>query len=237
MAKGNKNKDDRPGVHEMNQSFPIVALGSSAGGLEANETFFKNTPPDSGVAYVVITHLEPHHPSLLAEIISRSTTMETVQVQDEMVVQQNKIYVIPPGKDMVITDGVLRLFSRGPGREPFLPIDHFFRSLADERKENAIVVILSGNGSDGSLGIRAIHANLGMVMVQNPETAKYDSMPRSAIDTGLADYVLPAGEMPEMIARYVHAVRNQDTTAQSRADRKYRCCSENPVHRQARDGP
>jgi two-component system CheB/CheR fusion protein len=134
-----------------------------------------------------------------------------------MVVQKNKIYVIPPGKYIIIIDGKLHLLDRDSEREPFLPIDYFLRSLAEDRKDNAIVVILSGNASDGSLGIRAVHANLGMIMVQTPETAKYDSMPRSAIETGLVDYVLPPSEMPGMIIKYVHALRtrNQPPKAES----------------------
>jgi two-component system CheB/CheR fusion protein len=148
--------------------FPIVALGSSAGGLEANEAFFKNVPSDSDMAYVVITHLEPHHPSLLVEIIARCTTMETLQVEDEMPVQKNSIYVIPPGKGMMIADGTLHLFVRESGHEPFMPIDYFLRSLAEDSRENAVAVILSGNGSDGSNGIKAINANLGLVVVQKP---------------------------------------------------------------------
>jgi two-component system, chemotaxis family, CheB/CheR fusion protein len=207
MVKGAVKKEDaeKTNVQEA-PTFPIVALGSSAGGLEANEAFFKNAPPDSGMAYVVITHLEPHHPSLLVEIISRCTTMETLQAESEMVVQKNKIYIIPPGKGMMILDGKLHLFSREIGHEPFMPIDYFLRSLAEDRKDNAVAVILSGNGSDGSIGIKAVNANLGLVLVQKPDTAKYDSMPRSAIETGLVDYVVTAEDMPGTIMKYVHAL-------------------------------
>ena len=130
--------------------------------------------------------------------------MEAIQAEDGSLVKKNKIYVIPPAKNMIIIDGSIRLSDRSEN-EPFMPIDHFFRSLAEDRKENAIAVILSGNASDGSLGIKAIHSNLGMIMVQSPETAKYDSMPRSAIETGLVDYVLPPNEMPGMIVKYVQA--------------------------------
>ncbi len=212
MAKRKKERreDEKTGAGDKNISsdisFPIVALGSSAGGLEAMEAFFKNAPADSGMGYVIISHLEPRHPSLLAEIISKSTTMEAVQAEDKMVVRMNKIYVIPPGKYMIITNGALRLFDRSNENEAFLPIDYFLRSLAEDLKENAVAVILSGNASDGSLGIRAIHSNLGMIMVQTPETAKYDSMPRNAIETGLVDYVLPPSEMSGMIVKYVHAL-------------------------------
>jgi two-component system CheB/CheR fusion protein len=210
MVKGAIKKQDVERTNDQDiPTFPIVALGSSAGGLEANEAFFKNAPPDSGMAYVVITHLEPHHPSLLVEIIARCTKMETLQAQSEMVVQQNKIYVIPPGKGMMILDGKLHLFSREIGHEPFMPIDYFLRSLAEDWKDNAVAVILSGNGSDGSIGIKAVNANLGLVVVQKPDTAKYDSMPRSAIETGLVDYVVPADEMPGTIMKYVHALGNR----------------------------
>jgi two-component system CheB/CheR fusion protein len=211
MAENKKHRGegDRPNGQAGDRSFPIVALGSSAGGLEANEAFFKNMPSDTGMAFVIITHLEPHHPSLLAEIISKSTTMEAVQVENDMVVQRNKVYVIPPGKDMRITDSTLHLSDRAPGPDQFLPIDDFLRSLAEDRKEDAFAIILSGNGSDGSLGIRAIHANLGMIMAQSPETAKYDSMPQSAINTGLVDHILPPGEMAEQLVTYAHILKSR----------------------------
>ena len=211
MTKDNLDKkmDGASDAPDNVAPFPIVALGSSAGGLEANEVFFKNARPDLGMAYVIITHLEPHHPSLLAEIISKSTTMEAVQVQNGMIVQKDKIYVIPPGKYMMIANGTLQLLDRCIEQEAFLPIDYFLRSLAEDWKENANAAILSGNASDGSIGIRAIHANLGMVMAQSPETAKYDSMPRSAIETGVVDYVLPPEDMPEMITRYVDAISDR----------------------------
>jgi two-component system CheB/CheR fusion protein len=204
-----KRRDDVSRVLGSEDTFRIVALGSSAGGLEAQEAFFRETPPDSEMAYVVITHLEPHHPSLMAEIISKSTSMEALQAEDGMIIQKNKIYVIPPAKYMIVIDGTLRLLDRDGEREPFMPIDYFFRSLAEERKENAIAIVLSGNGSDGSVGIRAIHANLGTVMVQSPETAKYDSMPRSAIETGLVDFVLPPSKMSEMMLKFFQTLETK----------------------------
>ena len=187
--------------------FPIVALGSSAGGLEVIETFFRNVPPVTGMAFVIVTHLDPRHPSLLAEIVSKSTTMKVVQAENNVEVQKDTVYVIPPGNEMVITEGHLRLSKRRDDSEPFLPIDVFLSSLADDWNERAIAIILSGNGSDGSFGLRAIHSNLGMIMVQSPETAKYDSMPRSAIETGLVDYVLPPSEMPSLIIKYVDSLK------------------------------
>jgi two-component system, chemotaxis family, CheB/CheR fusion protein len=212
MTKGDKKGKMEKGIvsgennHPIDVPFPIVALGSSAGGLEAIEAFFKTVPPDSGLAYIVVTHLEPHHRSMMAEIISKTATMEAVQAVEAAVVKKNMIYVIPPGKNMIIVDGRLHLFDRNGENEPFMPIDSFLRSLAEDRKENAVAVIMSGNGSDGSVGIHSIHSNLGMVVVQSLETAKYNSMPRNAIETGMADYVLPPMEMPGIILKYINAL-------------------------------
>ncbi|MBI0581995.1 MAG: PAS domain-containing protein [Methanomassiliicoccales archaeon] len=203
MATANKgNKDDDDTTAQKTSSFPMIGLGSSAGGLEATEAFFKNVSPDSGMAYAIVSHLEPTHTSLLTEIISRSASIKVVQAEDEMIVQPNEIYVIPPGKYMQTVNGTLRLSNRKTNNTPFLPIDFFFQSLAEDRKENAVAVVLSGNGSDGSVGIRSIHSNLGLIIVQDPETARFDSMPRSAIGTGLVDYVLPPEEMPDIIRRF-----------------------------------
>jgi two-component system CheB/CheR fusion protein len=213
------SKDEVAGSKKRKTTFPIVGLGSSAGGLEVIETFFRNLPPDTGMAFVIVTHLDPRHPSLLADIVSKSTAMEVVQIENEMVVQKNTVYVIPPGKEMIIIDGILRLFQRGNDNEPFMPIDVFLRSLAEDLNENAIAVILSGNGSDGSLGLRSIHSNLGMIMVQSPEGAKYDSMPRSAIGTGLADYVLPPAEMPGSIIKYVNSLKAGSRTRIAEPDK------------------
>lgn len=186
-------------------AFPIVALGSSAGGLEALEEFFQNVSPDSDMAYVVISHLEPHHTSLMAEIISKSSAIEAAQAENGMEVEKNKIYVIPPGKYMTIERGELRLLPRES--EPFMPIDHFLRSLAMYARENAAAIILSGNRSDGTVGLRSVHAELGVTMAQSPETARYDSMPRSAIDTGLVDYIMHPSEMPEALSNHFQALR------------------------------
>jgi two-component system CheB/CheR fusion protein len=208
MAKVKKRKlnDDKPDIQKTS-FFPIVGLGSSAGGLEAIEAFFKNVSLDSGMAYAIVSHLEPTHTSLLTEIISRSASINVVQAENEMFVQPNNVYVIPPGKYMLIVNGTLRLLSRKTDSKPFLPIDSFFQSLAEDRKENAVAVILSGNGSDGSVGIKSIHSNLGLIIVQSLETAKYDSMPRSAIETGLVDYVLPPENMPDIIRKYFQSPR------------------------------
>ena len=208
-AKDRNLNDESPTTQENASSFPIVGLGSSAGGLEVIEDFFKNVSPDSGMAYAIVSHLEPTHTSLLTEIISRSARIKVVQAENDMIVRPNEVYVIPPGKSMLIVKGVLHLLRRKTDNVPFLPIDLFFRSLAEDRKEKAVAVILSGNGSDGSIGIRSIHSNLGLIVVQDPETARYDSMPRSAIETGLVDYIMPPEEMPGVIQKYIELPRTK----------------------------
>ncbi len=187
--------------------FPVVGIGSSAGGLEALEAFFSHAPSDENMAFIIVPHLDPYHPSILGDLISRRTDMEVFEAVDGMKVEPRRVYVIPPGKDMTISDHTLKLFQRTKEMGPTMPIDLFFRSLAEDKGLLAIAVVLSGTGSDGSGGLKSIQANLGMVMVQSPDTAKYDGMPRSAIATGLADYVLPPAEMPAQISKYLNDLR------------------------------
>ncbi len=153
--------------------FPIVGIGASAGGLEALEQFLSNVPENSGMAYVVIQHLDPTQKGMLPELLQRITRMKVFQVKDRMAVKPNCVYVIPPNKSMSILKGVLYLFEPMEARGLRLPIDFFLRSLADDRHERSIGVILSGMGSDGSSGLRAIKEKNGIVMVQEPSTAKY----------------------------------------------------------------
>lgn len=176
--------------------FYIVGLGASAGGLEALEQFLSNVPENSGMAYVVIQHLDPTQKGMLPELLQRISRMTVFQVKDRMVIKPNCVYVIPPNKTMSLLRGVLHLFDPIEARGLRLPIDFFFRSLANDRHDRAIGVILSGMGSDGSIGISSIKEKNGIVMVQEPATAKFDSMPRSAIDSVLADIVAPANELP-----------------------------------------
>jgi two-component system CheB/CheR fusion protein len=186
---------------------PIVAIGASAGGLEAFQQFFTNMPPDSGMAFVLIQHLDPTHKSILSELVRRYTTMKVVEVIDGAPVEPDTVFVIPPNRYMAILHGKLHLLDATliPGLRA--PIDYFFRSLAADQKEKAICLVLSGTGAEGSMGLRAVKGEGGMVMVQEPESAKYDGMPRSALATGLADYVLPPGKMPEQLIAYVrHAL-------------------------------
>ncbi len=184
-------------------SFPIVGIGASAGGLEALEQFLSRVPPGSGMAFVIIQHLDPTHKGIMPEILQRSTGMKVIQVKDRTTVQPDCVYVIPPNKDMSILHGVLHLLPPASPRGLRLPIDFFFRALAQDQQEHSVGVILSGMGSDGTLGLRAIKEKAGVVLVQEPSTAKFDSMPRSAIDAGLADIVAPVGELPAKILAYL----------------------------------
>jgi len=213
MAKKKEPAKDKPGPQAIPKSgtavdrFPIVGMGASAGGLEAFESFFTSMPGDSGMAFVLVSHLDPTHNSLLPELIQKKTPMKVHQITDGMQMQPNMIYVIPPNKDMAIFNGTLHLMDLPHPRGFNLPIDSFFRSLAQDRGPGAIGIILSGTGSDGSIGIKEIKGELGMVMVQDETSAKYPGMPKSAVATGLVDYVLPPDKMPEALIKYTrHAI-------------------------------
>ena len=184
-------------------SFPIVGIGASAGGLEALERFLRHVPVDSGMAYVIIQHLDPTHKGLMSELLQRATGMKVSQVEDRTLVRPDCVYVIPPNRDMSLLRGVLHLLVPVAPRGLRLPIDYFLRSLAQDQQERSIAVILSGMGSDGTLGLRAIKEKAGVVLVQDPATAKFDGMPRSAIDAGLADIVAPVDELPARIEAYL----------------------------------
>ncbi len=173
------------------QRFPVVGIGASAGGLEAIEKFLSHVPENSGMAYVVIQHLDPTQKGMLPELLQRISRMKVYQVSEKMSVKPNCVYVIPPNKSMSISHGNLVLSEPLEIRGLRLPVDFFLRSLAAERKELAIGLILSGMGSDGTLGIQAIKERNGIVMVQDPETAKFDSMPRNAINSAVVDIVAP----------------------------------------------
>ncbi|MDW7709657.1 MAG: chemotaxis protein CheB [Deferrisomatales bacterium] len=185
-------------------AFPVVGLGASAGGLEALEQFLDHAPADSGMAFVVVQHLDPTHKGALPELLQRRTRMQVSQVEEGMRVEPNRVYVIPPNRDLFLEGGTLRLLEPAEPRGLRLPIDSFFRSLARDLEERAIGVILSGMGSDGTLGLRAIKENAGLTLVQDPGSAKYDSMPRSAIDAGIADFVAPAQELPVKLLASFH---------------------------------
>ena len=184
-------------------SFPIVGIGASAGGLEALEQFLRHLPAGSGMAFVVVQHLDPTHKGMLVELLARSTPMKVVQVKDRLRVEPDRVYVIPPNHDMSILHGVLHLLAPVAPRGLRLPIDFFLRSLADDQRDRSVGVILSGMGSDGTLGVRAIKEQAGAVFVQAPASAKFDAMPRSVIDAGLADVVAPVEELAGKIVAYL----------------------------------
>ncbi len=185
--------------------FPIVGIGASAGGLAAFEAFFSAMPatPAPNIAFVLVQHLAPDHKSILSDLIRRYTPMQVFEVTDGMVVQPNCAYIIPPNRNMALLNGTLQLIAQAEPRGLRLPIDFFFRSLAQDLRERAICIVLSGTGSDGTLGLRAVKGEGGMVMAQTPESTDYDGMPRSAIATGMVDYVLAPAAMPAQLATYV----------------------------------
>lgn len=181
----------------------IVGIGASAGGLEALERFFERMPLETGMAFVVVQHLSPDFRSLTDELLARRTAIPIHQVENSMEVLPDAIYLIPPKKDMIIANGRLLLTDKDPGQLMRLPIDHFFRSLAQEAGDRSIGIVLSGTGSDGSRGIRDIHEAGGLVMVQSAESAKFDGMPKSALKTGVVDMTLPPDEMPAALLKYI----------------------------------
>ena len=193
-----------PQAPALPAAFPVVGIGASAGGLAAFEAFFSGMPADvePGMAFVLVQHLAPDHKSLLADLIRRYTRMQVFEVEDGMVVQKNCAYIIPPNHDMAFLNGALQLLEPIAPRGQRLPIDYFFRSLAQDQHERAIGIVLSGTGSDGTLGVRAIKGASGMVMAQTPESTEFDGMPRNAIATGLVDYELSPADMPARLIAY-----------------------------------
>jgi len=186
-------------------SFPIVGIGASAGGLAAFDAFLSAIPTEraTGIAYVLVQHLSPDHKSVLSDLCQRHTRIPVMEVTDGLLVLPNRIYIIPPNHDMALLDGRLHLLEPAAPRGLRLPIDFFFRSLAQDRQERAIAVVLSGTGSDGTLGARAVKGAGGLVMAQLPESAAYDGMPRSVIATGLTDFILAPAQMPAQLVAYV----------------------------------
>ncbi|HME97851.1 MAG TPA: chemotaxis protein CheB, partial [Methylomirabilota bacterium] len=180
--------------------FPTVGIGASAGGLDAFTEILRALPPDTGMAFVVIQHLDPTHASMLPEILGRATSMPVTEVADQMVVKPNHVYVIPPGVTMAITRGTLQLTPRREVKGQHRPIDHFLRALAEDQGHRAIGVILSGSATDGTLGLEAIKAEGGITFAQD-ESAQHTSMPNSAIAAGCVDFVLPPAEIAQEIAR------------------------------------
>jgi two-component system, chemotaxis family, CheB/CheR fusion protein len=185
------------------RAFPVVGIGASAGGLEAFKKFFAALPATSGMAFVAVPHLDPTHKSLMVELLARQTTMPVREATQGLAVEPNTIYVIPPGQYLAIHDGRLELTTPDKGRGQPPAIDFFFRSLAADQQERAIGIVLSGTSSQGTQGLKEIKAVGGMVMVQEPSSAEYEQMPRSAIAAGVADYVLPPAAMPAALVKFV----------------------------------
>ena len=182
--------------------FPVVGIGASAGGLEALEELLDHMPADTGMAFVIVNHLHPGHTSLLPELLGRVTKMPVEQASEGMRLARNHVYIVPPGGYMAVRNSTLHMMD-GPRHEvPPLPIDFFFRSLAEDQKDFAICIVLSGTGSDGTVGLKAVKGEGGMAMVQEIESARYVGMPSSAIETTLADFVLPPPAMPEQLVAY-----------------------------------
>jgi len=198
LAAGQAESPVQPGTRT---SFPIVAIGASAGGLEAFSNLLRGLPLDPGLALVFIPHLDPTHESAMVELLARTTRLPVYQAADNMRVGVNSVYVLPPNCDMTIVDGILHLAKRELGRGQHMPVDTFFRSLAEDQTTNAIGVILSGTASDGTLGMSAIKNNGGITFAQDYESAKYDGMPHSAVEAGVADYVLPPARIAQELVR------------------------------------
>ncbi|MFL1466837.1 chemotaxis protein CheB [Marinobacter sp. HN1S83] len=184
----------------------IVGIGASAGGLASLEDFFRNTPCDTGMAFLVVQHLDPTQKAMLPELLQRYTEMPVYEVEQNMPVRADSVYVIPPNRELRVVDDTLKLDQPAQPRGLRLPINVLFSSLASAQSERAIAVVLSGMGSDGTLGLQAIKATGGLSVVQSPDSAQFDAMPKSAIAAGCADIVAPADELPERILAYVRRV-------------------------------
>jgi len=200
---------------KRSMSFPVVALGASAGGLEAFTRFFKALPPDTGMAFIVVAHLDPTHVSLLPDLLQKQTVMKVVQAKNKQKIQPNSVYVIPPNKDLSILNRVLFLLPPPRARGMNLPINRFFCSLAQDQGERASAIVLSGTGTDGTLGVKAIKAAGGVVLVQDEASALYTGMPKSEADSGYVDYTLPSEKMPDKLISYFSTERSSIVPAGS----------------------
>src|SRR6202021_1070753 len=180
----------------------VVAIGASAGGFDALIEFLHIVPANSGLSFIILQHLSPSPRSLSAELFSRHTAMSVRAAEDGVLLEPNCVYTTPADRDIRVQGGHIRLAKPTEARGHRLPVDQLFRSLGEDRRERAIGIILSGTGSDGALGLRDIVANGGIVLVQAPETAQFDGMPRSAIATGLVAHVLAIRKMPRVLISY-----------------------------------
>ena len=195
MQKASKDKEK---VRSSNL-FPVVGVGASAGGLDAFKRFLRAIPEDSRMAYILVQHLDPAHESILAELLQKTTRIPVREITDNMQVEADHIYIIPSNKLLTATDGILQLSARPPKNQKNMPIDLFFSSLAEVHQSHAIGIILSGTGSDGTLGLKSIKDHGGIAFAQDPASAAYDAMPQSAIDAEIIDFILPPEEMPQQL--------------------------------------
>lgn len=200
----NRVDDDAAEANDRLAPSYVVGVGASAGGLEALEALFDALPPDTGMAFVVIQHLSPDFKSLMDELIRRHTKMAVFRVENGMQVQRNAIYLIPAGKEMIISEGCLLLTDKDPDETFTLPIDHFFRSLAQDCGNKAVAIVLSGSGSDGSRGVRDVHAAGGLVVTQDAATAAFDNMPNASDETGVVDITAAPYEIADALLRLVN---------------------------------
>ncbi|MHC1730151.1 MAG: chemotaxis protein CheB [Syntrophobacteraceae bacterium] len=203
MKRKKSSKEEPSESESVKGAFPVVAMGASAGGLEALQEFFDKVPKDAGMAFVVIQHVSAQGKSMLGSLLEKHTQMEVVGAQDRMQIKPNRVYLNPPGSDVSLFNGEFLLSEQEKGRGARYPIDHFFRSLAMDLGHKSVCVVFSGTGSDGTLGLRAIKEAGGLTIVQDPEQAKFDGMPRSAIETGLVDLVVRVEDMPRELLGYV----------------------------------
>jgi two-component system, chemotaxis family, CheB/CheR fusion protein len=217
----------------------IVGLGASAGGLEAFETFCTHMPPDSGMAFVLVQHLAPDRASLLPELLARHTRMAVQQVTAAMPVEPDHVYIIPPDATLTIAGGMLHLVSPPvESRGHRTPIDQFFCSLAEDQGEYAVCILLSGTGTDGTLGLQAVKEYGGMALAQTPTSARYDSLLRSAIATGLVDHILPVEAMPAKLIEYTtHLTAPRPHRPRGRSPRGRRAPAHDLCAAQAPDRP
>ncbi|MCW3104773.1 MAG: Chemotaxis protein CheR [Bacteroidetes bacterium] len=194
-------------------NFPVVGIGGSAGSFPALEQFFKNTPENIGMAFIVVIHLDPTKKGLVPELLQRYTKLKVIEAADGMLVSQNVVYIIPPAKDISILNGQLLLFEPTKPRGYRMPIDFFFQSLGRDQRERSAAVILSGMGSDGELGLKVVKEHLGVGLVQDPDSTEFSSMPQAAISTGFTDYILPPEDMPEKLIGYFYhpVIKTSDT--------------------------
>jgi two-component system, chemotaxis family, CheB/CheR fusion protein len=193
-------------------NFPVVGIGGSAGSIKEIEKFFRNTPPDIGMAFIIVMHLDPSRKGMMPELMQGYTKMKVSEAYDGQLIQKNHIYIIPPAKDISMLNGRLLLLEPTKPRGLRMPIDFFLQNLGVDQKERSVAIILSGMGSDGELGLKIVKEYLGLAMVQEPGSTEFNSMPQAAISTGFADYILLPEDMPEKLISYFHypVIREED---------------------------